>query len=109
MPELVAVFAGSTLLGVAVARWWLVPVPFVLCALWTVGAAVAGGVDGDGMPYWEIALFVGGFLAFAAALGLTAGVIWGRWLRERGAWPTRPGAATRPPGRTRSRGSGRGS
>jgi hypothetical protein len=86
MPEVLppVTFVALAFLGLAVARWWLVPVPLLLCAIYVAGAAAFGGVDRDGVPVWQLTLFWGGLIAGVAALGLSMGVVWGKWLRASG-------------------------
>jgi hypothetical protein len=82
MAEIIAVFLAAIVVGAVFARWWSVVVPFGLAALWVAYAAVHGGRDSDGMPFWQIAAFVGTVLAACAALGLAAGIIVGRYVRD---------------------------
>ena len=81
MLEVTLVVAAAVVTGAAVARWWLVPLPLVVAAAWVVLAAVGGGEDRDGMPAWQLAAFLGALLAGAGMLGLSLGVVWGRWAR----------------------------
>jgi hypothetical protein len=75
--------AGSVAIGATVARWWLVPLPLMVAVAWVVVAAAGGGVDRDGMPLWQLAAFFGSMFAGAGMLGVTVGVVWGRWARDR--------------------------
>jgi hypothetical protein len=52
----------------------LVLLPLVGVVAWTCYAAAFSGDDRDGMPVWQITLFIGGALACGLALALTAGV-----------------------------------
>lgn len=83
MLEIILVAAGAVAIGAAVARWWVVPLPLMVAALWVVLAAVGGGQDRDGIPAWEMAAFFGAMWAGAGMLGLSLGVVWGRWARDR--------------------------
>ncbi len=83
MLELVAAALIALAIGAAVGRWWIVPVPLVLTALWVGAAATDTERNHDGLLAWELTLLVGGAFALAAALGLAVGVIVGRWLRDR--------------------------
>ena len=65
------------------ARWWLLPLPLIAAVAWVVVAAIIGGADSDGMPYWQLAAFVGTMLGGEAILGLTVGITWGHWAREK--------------------------
>ena len=77
-------FLAATVVGAVFARWWIVMVPFVLVAVWVAYAAASGGQDRDGMPAWQMAASFGFIMAAPAALGLTAGVILGQYLRDLG-------------------------
>ena len=83
MLELIAAALVAIAIGAAVARWWIVPVPLALTALWVGGAATDTERDREGNFAWELALLSGGTFALAAALGLAVGVIVGRWVRDR--------------------------
>lgn len=83
MLELLAAGAVSVLIGVVVARWWVVPVPLAAVGLWVAGAALFVGEDREGTDVWVVALFFGGFFAAASAVGLSVGVLCGKWLRRR--------------------------
>lgn len=81
--ELIGIVLAGLAAGVLHARWWLVAVPPAVIAAWVGWAAAGGGENSDGMPDWQIALFLGGLVALAASLGVAAGVVWGGWLRDR--------------------------
>lgn len=83
MLEVIAAAFIAVAVGALVARWWIVPVPLVLTALWVGVAATDTERDADGNYVWELALFFGGIFALAAALGLAVGVILGQWIRNR--------------------------
>jgi hypothetical protein len=82
MLEVLAVLVVAFGVGVAVARWWVVLVPAVLVAAWVLIAALGGDTEHETQP-WAFALFYGGFVAVVGTTGLSLGVIWGRWLRDR--------------------------
>jgi predicted Na+-dependent transporter len=72
----------AIVIGAGPRRWWIVPVPLALAALWVAIAATDSEPDAEGNRAWELALLVGGAAALVAALGLGVGVIFGRWLRD---------------------------
>lgn len=78
----------SLLVGLVVARWWVVLTPVALLVALVVGVAVMGSENSDGEGGWFVTLFVGAFLALFAVCGLLVGVVWGRLIRERRARPT---------------------
>jgi hypothetical protein len=82
MLEVLVVLVVSVVVGVAVARWWIVPVPPILVAVWVLIAALGGDTERETDP-WVFALFYGGFVGLICITGLSVGVIWGRWLRDR--------------------------
>jgi hypothetical protein len=86
---IIPMFAVSLIIGLAVARWWVVLTPVAVLILVAAGVAVAGGDNGDGTPNWQIAAFVVGYLALFAVGGLLVGVLLAPLLRERQA-RTRP-------------------
>jgi hypothetical protein len=81
--EIILVGVVAVAIGAAVARWWLLPLPPIAAVIWVVVAALTGGADSDGMPYWQLAAYVGTMLAGEAMLALAVGVVWGRWAREK--------------------------
>lgn len=83
MLEIILLAAGAAAIGAAVGRWWVVPLPLIVATAWVVFAAVGGGEDRDGMPLWQLAAFFGAVWAAAGMLGLSLGVVWGRWARDR--------------------------
>lgn len=94
MVEVIAAAFVVLAIGAAVGRWWIVPVPLVLTALWVGAAATDTEGNRDGSPTWELALLIGGTYALAVALGLALGVILGRWVRDKRR-ERRPGALPR--------------
>ena len=78
-----ATLAMAVLVGALVSRWWLVPIPLVIAALWVAAAAAGGGADADGVPVWRWALFFGVLAATAAMIALSVGIILGRYVRDR--------------------------
>lgn len=83
MLEVIVAALVAVAIGALVARWWIVPVPLALAALWVVAAALGAEGDDRENSGWGLALLFGGSFALAAALGLAIGVILGQWLRDR--------------------------
>jgi hypothetical protein len=67
MLEVAALPVAAGLIGAAVARWWLVPIPAVIAVAWVVIAAATGGEDSDGVPVWEWAALAGAIFTAAHA------------------------------------------
>lgn len=86
-----SIFTVSLVVGVAVARWWIVLAAPVLLFVWVVAVAVSGGENSDGMPDWLLTLYVGAFLGIFSICGLVLGVAWGKFFRERWGRAQQPG------------------
>lgn len=82
MFEALLLLGAAIVIGAGLRRWWIVPVPLALAALWVAIAATGSGPDAEGNRAWELALLVGGAAALVTALGLGVGVIFGRWLHD---------------------------
>jgi len=66
----IAIVFGAIPVGVAVARWWVVPLPAIAAAMWVTIAALRGGdATVDDTSVWTYPLFYGGFASILCAAG----------------------------------------